>query len=440
MDTHSTEFPVSAPEALRRLVDQVLGGGDAILAAANGGGQDLLDQAAERLEALRLRVLRASAAAPGGLSLSGLMAQVTGQPDLTAHDDKVLDRGFQALTVPGAGCDGIVLMIGGAEALQRTALRYLQFACRAGSSLRLVLAGEHGPDLAGDEVSHLRTRLAAYPVITVAGGMALAFAPRPAVYDAGPDAGHDGGAPLPAGSPVPMAQPAPAAEASAQPALFRPALSQPAVLLARPAARSGQRIVWAVVAMGMAGSAALGLWAGRQGQLGAEHPPALAGFHPPALAGVQPAPTALPALPTPAGAVAAGAPPPAAPDADPGVSPPTPQPASTPPRPVASGREAPALPQAAAPPRPAAHPREQATARHTPGSLPRALAAARPPDTRNRPAVNWDRPLPTPLQEARPWRAPPPYPLWEIPPRMAGPAIGTFATDEYGIRSFRPGP
>lgn len=427
MDTHSTEFPVSAPEALRRLVDQVLGGGDAILAAANSGGQELLDQAAERLEALRLRVLRASAAAPGGLSLSGLMAQVTGQPDLTAHDDEVLDRGFQALTVPGAGCDGIVLMVGGAQALQRTALRYLQFACRAGSALRLVLAGEHGPDLAGDEVSHLRTRLAAHPVITVASGVAPALAPRPAIYDAGPDAGHDGGAPLPAGSPVPMARPAPAAEASA-----RPALSRPAVLLARPAARSGQRAIWAVVAMGMAGSAALGLWVGRQGRLGAEHPPALAG--------VQPASTALPALPAPAGAVTAGAPPRAVPDADPGVSPPTPQPASTPPHSVASGREAPAPPQAAAPPRPAAHHREQATARHTPSPLPRAPATARPPDTRNRPAVNWDRPLPTPLQEARPWRTPPPYPLWENPPQMTGPAIGTFAVDEYGVRTFRPGP
>ena len=107
MDTHSKEFPVSAPEALRRLVDQVLGSGDAILTAADGGVQDVLDHAAERLGTLRLWVLPASAAALGSLSLSGLMAQVAGQPDLTAQDDGVLDRGFQALTVPGAGCDGI---------------------------------------------------------------------------------------------------------------------------------------------------------------------------------------------------------------------------------------------------------------------------------------------------------------------------------------------
>ena len=408
MDTHSTEFPVSAPEALRRLVDQILGGGDAVLAIADGGEEGLLDQAAERLGALRLRVLRASAAAPGGLSLSGLMAQVTGQQDLTAHDDEVLDRGFQALTVPGTGFDGVVLMVGDAQALQRTALRYVQFACRAGSALRLVLAGEHAPDLAGDEVSHLRTRLAAYPVIPVAGGMVPAVLPRLS---------------------------APVAEASA-----RPALSRPAALLAPAAARPGRHAIWAAVAVGMAGSAALGLWVGRQGRPAADQPPALAM--------VQPAPTPLPP-PAYAGAAAPGAAALAPPDADPGVQPPTPQPASPAPHPTAPDGDAPSLAQAAPPPRPAApppathppatHPKEQAAARRSPSPAPRALAQARPPDLRNQSSVNWDAPLPAPLREARPWRAPP-YPFWDSPPRMAGPAIGTFATDEYGVRTFRSGP
>lgn len=414
MDTHSTEFPVPAAEALRRLVDQVLHGGDAILAGADDGGRALLDQAAERLGSLRLRVLRASAAAPGGLSLSGLMAQVTGQPDLTAHDDEVLDRGFQALTVPGSACDGIVLMVGDAQVLQRSALRYLQFACRTGSALRLVLAGEHGPDLAGDEVSHLRTRLAAHPVILVASGMALPL--QPAI--------HNAGAPPPASVPVPVA---PAAEASA-----RPVLSGPAALPAPPAVRFGRHAIWAAVALGMAGSAALGLWVGRHGRPVADQPPASAE--------AQPAPTVLPLPPAHAGTDVAGAPSPAPLDADPGVTPSASQPASMVPHPAALDGEAPALPHAAPPPRQATHPKEQAAVRRPPPPASRALTQARPPEPRNRPSVNWDAPLPTPLQEARPWRAPPPSPFWDSPPLTAGPAIGTYATDEYGVRSFRSRP
>ena len=162
------------PEVLRRLLDQVLTGGDAVLDGP--GAPSALDGAAALLAAQRCRVVRASAAGPGGLDLSGLIGQVTSQPDLAVQDGASLEQGAQALTDLDDGCDRIVLLLDGAGALPAVTLRYLQLTCRTSASLRLVLVGR--PDaLDGPEFGYLRARLSARPVLVP---QAAAAAPQPA--------------------------------------------------------------------------------------------------------------------------------------------------------------------------------------------------------------------------------------------------------------------
>ena len=186
MDTLSIILPASRPKALSLLLNQVLGGGDAVLIVEGDAGPALLDEAASQLAARRYRVLRAAAAGPGGLSPSGLMAQVVGQPDLAAQDDALLELGFRMLTVPDPTCAGIVLLVSGAEALQRKTLRYIQFACEAGASLRLVLAGEPGlmEVLGWEAADFLHARLGSRPVIAVEGPDPAAALPGLAVRNA----------------------------------------------------------------------------------------------------------------------------------------------------------------------------------------------------------------------------------------------------------------
>jgi len=153
---------LSLTEALQRLLDQVLTGGDAVLDGP--GAPSALDGAAALLAAQRCRVLRASAAGPGGLDLPGLMAQVTRQPDLAAQDGASLEQGAQALTRLDDSCDRVVLLLDGAGELPAVTLRYLQLTCRTSASLRLVLAGR--PEaLDGPEFGYLRARLSARPVL-----------------------------------------------------------------------------------------------------------------------------------------------------------------------------------------------------------------------------------------------------------------------------------
>ena len=169
MDTVSIILPASRTKALHLLLDQVMTGGDAVLLVEGDEGHALLDEAASQLAGQRHRVLRAAAAGPGGLGLSGLMAQIAGQPNLTAQDDAVLERGFRMLTTLDETCAHIVLLISGAQDLHRKTLRYIEFACQAGASLRLVLAGEPGlmEVLSWEEAGFLQARLASRPVIAV---------------------------------------------------------------------------------------------------------------------------------------------------------------------------------------------------------------------------------------------------------------------------------
>ena len=281
MDTQIVELPLPEAEALRRVVDQVLAGGDAIV---SGGGGGLLDGIAEALGLRRCRVLRAAGRAPGGLSLSGLMAQVTARADLEAHDDEVLERGFQALSVPDAECDRIVLLVDGAEALQRTALRYLQFTCRSAPALRLVLARDGGiPVLEEDEMASLRTRLAAHPVVAVVAAEAAPTASDPVLGGVQPAGGFNPVPLPPSRPPLVLAGPAPlgallpdAGQAAPlrtvlgldDPRPLRPQVSHPLLpspLLPHPGkARRRRAAGWAAIGLGMAACVALGVVIGRQ--------------------------------------------------------------------------------------------------------------------------------------------------------------------------------
>ena len=71
MDTLSIILPASRPKALSLLLNRVLNGDDAVLIVEGDDGPALLNEAALQLAARHHRVLRAAAAGPGGLSLSG---------------------------------------------------------------------------------------------------------------------------------------------------------------------------------------------------------------------------------------------------------------------------------------------------------------------------------------------------------------------------------
>lgn len=176
----SAAKPVNQPDALRLLLDRIPRGGDATLIAEGDAGDVLLDLVADCLSGQRLRILRTAEALPSRLAAH--------TPSATAGvpDDEALSRSFQALTALDPACDRIVLLVGDAHALQLPALRYIQFASRAGAHLQLVFCGTRAVfDLLNiEEFAWLRTRLMAGLVLTLA-------APVPEAPDAPPPPAPD---------------------------------------------------------------------------------------------------------------------------------------------------------------------------------------------------------------------------------------------------------
>jgi hypothetical protein len=167
MDTRMTSMPLSQPEALDRLLDQVLEGRDAAVIGPPAATGALLDQAAASLAVQGSRVHRMTATPPNGVSVAWLVARVTGNMKTETQDDRVLEEAVRALTVLDANCQRIVLLLDNAEALQTTTLRYLQLAAQIGPALRLVIAGGAGflGALDSPGFAPLRTRLTADPAI-----------------------------------------------------------------------------------------------------------------------------------------------------------------------------------------------------------------------------------------------------------------------------------
>ncbi len=285
-------------DVARRVVDAVLAGRDVML-AGSADAQPVLEAAAQALAARQCRALQVSAHAPGGLSLSGLMAQVAQQPCPQAQDDEVLERGSKALTDPGGTCGCIVLLVTGAAAMQPSALRYLQFACRTAPALRLVLAGAEGlSGLEGTELSVLRARLAGALAIAAAAGETVS---PPASWDREDDLPPDVPQviPLPSSTPRLVIADAPLPglllyeSALREPVLQEPLLQEPVLRSSatrRPAvdkapagsaprsapplptarpplsapARKRPAAAWAAIGLGMASCVALGVAIGRR--------------------------------------------------------------------------------------------------------------------------------------------------------------------------------
>ncbi len=439
MHTPSNASPIPQPDALRRLLDSVLAGDDVTLFIRSDDGRALLDAAAGCLSKLRFRALRVAEAPPDGLGLATLMAQVTGQPYSSAQNDEFLRRGFQALTTLDETCDGIVLLVSDANALQPAALRYIQLACRAGANLRLVLAGRRGflDLLAPREFAHLRARLAMGPIITPS-----TPAPVPMAIQAA--------AAAQAGAPARSAPPAPAFEASDAASLALDASlherpmsdyimpeqlaerTEPWPGLPMPSGFSSQsyrrRRLAAFTGIGLATAAciALAIGAYEAGDHASPEEQAVLVIEPLAVPGqaVAAAPAAqptgvaaaIPEAPAPKPAVAANEA-----GANEGGAPASPALASSVP------------PQLAAPPPVPTPSSPKSVARRSTPAQPRAVAARAPAANAGSVAAWEDAYPPAP----REWRSSLPPQAMSSLPEQAQSYIGTYATDANGVRVFR---
>jgi hypothetical protein len=227
---------MNQPDALRLLLDRILGGADVTLVNEGDGGHVLLALAADCLAGLRSRVLRAAEVLPGTLGAAMPAPHVAEPSKASVPDDELLTRSFQALTVLDQTCDRIVLLVGDAHALQHSALRYIQFASRSGPHLQLVFCGTRKFfDLLNvEEFAWLRARLMAGLVVTLA-------APIAETSDASPG--------------LPFAPDGPAAWSGETDAPL-PGAQRPAVSASMPS-----RILWlgALALLGLGGAACLTL-------------------------------------------------------------------------------------------------------------------------------------------------------------------------------------
>lgn len=378
MDTVAIELSRPDTATLAQLVDQVLDGQDAVV-VYEGGGASFLRDAALRLEDRRCRVVPVSAATGATFTLSALLAQVTGQPDLDVQDDETLERGFHLLTVPGPGCDRIVLTIDGADCLQDTVFRYLQFACKAAPELQLVLAGRTDATArVGEGAAFLRDRLAQRPAFRV--GTPATKQPE---------------------RPQPAAIPAVTVTDGASGTL-RASERAPG-----PASRK-RRAGWMVAGVGMAASAVFGFglgWQARSGSRTSTAPPAASTRTEPANLSRPAGTVAAPPAPDPASHAVIGPP---VQTTAPGMAAPAGEPAAVP-----AGHGADPLPtEAPAEPRAA----DPAPAMSLPAPPLPGTAAAPGPDVQPSPAV--PNQVPAPAADDVPSVATPPV----VPARPMAPA------------------
>ena len=432
MDMPDRTLPALQADPLRRLVDSVLAGDDVTLFIRSDDGRDLLEAAAGCLVAMRCRVLRATGAASDGLSLPALLEQAVGQPAPGAQNDEFLRRSFQAFTTLDATCDRIVLLVSDANALRPTALRYIQLACRAGTSLQLVLAGKRGflDLLDHPEFAHLRERLATGPIITP-------VPPRPAFGAASQRPRAIQGL-FDAEEATRVGQ-----TQHSSPQFDRPMLSS---LANSPHRRRFAALTG--ISFGIAACIALAIWAGESDPPAIPRQQAMLVFEPPKAPEVQPLviPDA-PRQPPDSGPASSGvasapssAPPPSveaaapssgqAPVAAPPISGP-PVLASPAPAEDASALTAPlpAAPSAMLPPTPTKN-----VGRKNPQPLSR-FATARAPTLNAGSVAAWEDPYPPPPRD---WRPTAPAQMATELPDQPKSYIGTYATDANGIRTFRP--
>ncbi len=151
-------------DALQRLLTQLEAGTDCWISGAPAEGRRLLAEAARALAAEATVV---SVVAPvGELTLSSLIAQLSGRPDFDGQDDAVLEQGFRRLTGEGR----TALLLTAPQGIGRSALRYLQHVSRHAPRLAMAVLGT-APLAAALEsagLETLRARWTAPPPIEMA--------------------------------------------------------------------------------------------------------------------------------------------------------------------------------------------------------------------------------------------------------------------------------
>lgn len=148
-------------EALGRLLAQVEGGGGALVAGPSiAAGQLCADAAAATVGRAQVVLV---ASPHDELSLSGLIAQLSGQTDVGGQDDAVLELGFKRLT----GSAPTLLLLLAPRGIGQSALRFLQHVARQAPQLGLIVSASPSVQalLAEPGFAALRARLqAAAPI------------------------------------------------------------------------------------------------------------------------------------------------------------------------------------------------------------------------------------------------------------------------------------
>lgn len=147
--------------ALQRVVAQISTDTDVLIAGTPGQARQVMAEAAM---VLRNRATVVSIASPiGELSLTAVIAQLSGRPDLDDHDDAALELGLKQLNGEGR----TVLMLLAPAGISRLALRFLQHVACQSPRLAMVVycAPSLGPMLKEPAFTRLRARLHAAPAV-----------------------------------------------------------------------------------------------------------------------------------------------------------------------------------------------------------------------------------------------------------------------------------
>lgn len=233
-----------AGDQAAHLAAQVVAGHDALV---EGGHEAVLRVLSAGAGALRGAYNVVEVSAPsGGLSLSSLMAQLSGRADFDAQDDSVLELGFRRLAMPEDGRP-TALLLDAAAGLQRPVLRYLQHVGRNALGLVYVIGAAPGllPVLDEAGFAPLRARLLARPAMVVGASEVAAAGAVEMVSDAAAVA---------------------AVETLSGRMQAAPVAGLPLALLSEPgrtAGRSRRTWPWLLAGAGMAASLAVGAWLGK---------------------------------------------------------------------------------------------------------------------------------------------------------------------------------
>ena len=242
--------------ACNRIIGRLAVGSDVVVDGEVEAVRAVLAAAAVRLAAAN-GVVRVSAP-PGGLSLSGLIAQLSGKGDLSEHDDSVLEAGVRRLAEATGAGRRAVMVLETSAGLHRSAFRFLRQLSRRVPDMVFLMAWFSDLPALLDEpgMEDLRRRLRAEPAMVVA-PEAVALGEQLVVDTWTADDFAD----LP-----PPLVPAPPALNSG----FEPVASGPTVVRIPPEwrtvssapARSRTPLLWAATGLGMAMSLAVGAWLG----------------------------------------------------------------------------------------------------------------------------------------------------------------------------------